>query len=84
MVVYNLEKSFRGWSVGGGINYLRVVIVFRHCWSDLARSFSSVVGTECILSVGAADSVDKVLFMAAAAANYEMAAIVDFLLWLRE
>ena len=49
---------------------LRVVIVFCYRWGDLARSFSSVVRTECILSVGAADSVERMSFMAAAAASY--------------
>ena len=55
-----------------------MVIVFRHCWGDLARSFSSVVRTECILSVGAVDSVDKVLLHGCAACYYKKAAIVDF------
>ena len=45
---------------------LRMVIVFCHRMGDLARSFSSVVRMECILSVGAVDSVDKVLLHGAA------------------
>ena len=57
---------------------LRVVIVFRHRWGDLDRSFSSVARTECILSVGAVDSVDEVLLHGCRCCLLEKAAIVDF------
>ena len=54
------------------------MIIIRRRWGDSARSFLSVVRTRCILSVGAAASIEKVLTSAAAAAYYEKAAIVDF------
>ena len=54
------------------------VIVIHHRWGDSVRFFLSVVRTRCILSVGAAASIEKVLTSAAAAAYYEKAAIVAF------
>ena len=50
------------------------VIVIRHRWGDSVRFFSSVVRTRCILSVGVADSIEKVLSSAAAAVPTTMAA----------